>query len=81
MLRLILLHKVPKLLVSSDCDNLELVLVPEISENALYVALIHAECLDVYVRALLTDEGAKRDVGVSALILGAVDAELVEGVL
>jgi hypothetical protein len=58
----------------------ELIWVPEISEDGLYIGFVHAQNWDMNFGALFTNEGPISDAHVWWLIAVAVDAEFVVGV-
>ena len=63
-----------------NLHNLELVFIPEIVIDALDIAVIHAKLIPMKHRTWFTKEDPKSHRGMSAVILIAIDAELVVGV-
>lgn len=77
---MVLLEEVPEALVASKLNDLDLIAVPSISEDWLYVGFVHPKDSQVSSSAFATDKGAIGNGGMCALIAIAVDAELVVGI-
>ena len=60
--------------VPASLDHLELMWVPELTEDWLDIVLMHAKMFDVFLRTTSTDKSAECDIGVCRLLLLAVNA-------
>ena len=81
LLDFVLLQELEERLISEHLGHFQLVLVPILCQRCLDIANVHVEELPVRLCASLADESAECDVEVRALLLAAIDAESVEGVL
>ena len=72
------LQVVEEFLVSTCLHHRKLMWVPELAENRLDIVLVHAEHLDVFLRAASAYESAESDIGVCRLLLLTVDTVCVE---
>ena len=78
-----LVHKeeIEEALVASNLDTAQLVGVPALGEDLLYVTLVHVEVISVKLSAVWAEKRAKKDIAMWWPVLLAIYTEWIESIL